>query len=61
MKRFTLEEIEAAIEEGCQGFCAECGLQHDRVEPDAREYGCEDCGTPTVYGAEELLLMGLVR
>ncbi len=40
------------------GFCTECGLEHDGCEPDARNYKCEDCGTNTVFGAEELLIMG---
>jgi hypothetical protein len=37
------------------GFCIACGLEHDGIEPDARKYECESCGTRTVYGAEELL------
>lgn len=39
------------------GFCISCGCEHDGVEPDAREYECEMCGEPAVYGAEELLLL----
>jgi hypothetical protein len=31
------------------------------VEPDARQYACEGRGEHTVYGVEELVLMGLVR
>lgn len=38
------------------GFCASCGADADGVEPDAREYECEACGEPAVFGAEELLL-----
>jgi len=38
------------------GFCITCGLEHDSCEPDARNYSCEECGTPTVFGAAELLL-----
>lgn len=38
------------------GFCIACGAEVDGVEPDAREYECEACGEPAVYGAEELLL-----
>lgn len=41
------------------GFCLACGSEHDCVEPDARRYHCTDCGAHKVYGAEELILMGL--
>ena len=37
------------------GFCVRCGAEHGGCEPDARKYECEECGAPTVYGAEELL------
>lgn len=37
------------------GFCASCGAEADCCEPDAREYECEACGQPDVFGAEELL------
>lgn len=43
------------------GFCIACGLDHYGIEPDARKYRCEECETPTVYGAPELLIMGFVR
>lgn len=43
------------------GFCIKCGCERDNCEPDAREYDCEGCGQNTVYGAEEILLMGLVK
>ncbi len=42
-----------------EGFCLACGKRAYGVEPDARRYTCEDCGQPKVYGAEELLMMGL--
>jgi hypothetical protein len=54
----SLEEIEVAIED-MSGFCIACGEQADRVEPDACKYTCESCGKPRVYGAEQLVLMGL--
>jgi len=41
------------------GFCLACGVEADRVEPDARRYTCECCNKAKVYGGEELLLMGL--
>ena len=43
----------------CEGWCLACGTWHDGVEPDARKYTCEECHQPKVYGAEELLCMGL--
>ncbi len=42
------------------GFCIKCGAERDSCEPDAREYECYECEEHTVYGAEELLIMGLV-
>jgi len=53
--------VQSVIEgDGMQGFCLACGVQNGPVEPDARRYTCESCDAPKVYGAEELLLMGLV-
>ena len=45
---------------GTIGFCISCGDEAYGVEPDACKYPCESCGKNTVYGAEELVLMGLV-
>lgn len=59
-KTFTLEEIEEAREEYL-GFCISCGATRDSCEPDAREYPCEECSLDTVFGAEEILIEGLVR
>ena len=42
------------FQEQCHGWNAQ---QHDGCEPDARNYTCESCGEPKVFGAEELLLM----
>lgn len=39
------------------GFCIACGYEQDGCEPDACEYECEECGEPTVYGAQELVMM----
>jgi hypothetical protein len=47
------------MQEESQGFCLACGAVNDGVEPDARKYECECCGAEKVYGAEELVLMGL--
>ena len=52
---FTLEQIEAASYEST-GFCVSCHEESGMVEPDARNYECEACGHPTVYGADEILI-----
>jgi len=61
MVTFTLEEIEPALLEGTTGFCVNCGAEKDGCEPDARNYPCDECGENEVFGAEELLVMGLVE
>lgn len=57
--KFTLEQLEDAIEDQ-GGFCTACGAEAYGIEPDARQYDCEACGAAAVYGAEELVIMGLV-
>jgi len=58
--KVTLDQIVAAVEaDDCRGFCLDCGAEAYNVEPDARRYTCETCGTPRVFGAEELLLMNV--
>lgn len=37
------------------GFCITCGADAEGCEPDARQYRCDECAEPQVYGAEELL------
>lgn len=59
-KTFTLEQIEAAISE-MNGFCLACGEEAYNVEPDAEKYPCETCDAKQVYGAEQIVLMGLVK
>ena len=41
------------------GFCLSCGAENEGIEPDSRKYVCVCCNKPTVYGAEQLLLMNL--
>ena len=58
----TLERVIDAVERhhtalDDPGFCVRCGADAEGVEPDARNYTCEACGQPGVYGAEELLVM----
>ena len=59
-KRFTLEEIEEASANS-YGFCLACGAERECCEPDARKYRCDACERDTVYGAEEIALMGLLK
>ena len=60
LKQFkpSIEELEQ-MDEDMQGFCLACGEIEDGVEPDARKYVCSCCGKDKVYGASELVLMGL--
>lgn len=58
-RRFTLEQIEEAMGHYA-GFCLACGAERGGCEPDACEYECEECGEAQVYGAGEILIMGLV-
>lgn len=59
MVKISLELLEEAMEQDDNiGFCLWCGLEAWGVEPDARNYDCEECGESMVYGAEEIFLMG---
>lgn len=54
----TIDQIMNAVEDDDNvGFCVACSAEVMGVEPDARNYECEQCGESRVYGAEELLLM----
>ena len=60
-KRLTPRLVMHAVERRLMsldnpGFCVVCGAEAEGVEPDARKYTCESCGSPAVYGAEELML-----
>ena len=44
-----------------EGRCLACGAEAYSVEPDARQYECEECGEPKVYGLAELLIMGMIE
>jgi hypothetical protein len=58
LDKVTLEQImEAVAVDDCRGFCLACGAEASGVEPDARNYVCEACDEPQVFGAEELLFM----
>jgi hypothetical protein len=51
--------LEAAQADNNIGICVVCGEDAEGVEPDAEGYHCEGCGVAAVYGAEQLLLLGL--
>jgi len=56
----SMNRIMGAIEaDENLGFCIACGADAFDCEPDARKYECEECGLLEVYGAEELLIMGV--
>jgi hypothetical protein len=56
----SIAQLQEVVEgDNNTGFCLACGDECDGVEPDARKYRCEGCGAHKVYGAEELMLMGL--
>ncbi len=56
-----LSEIREASESN-QGYCLKCKeWTHDCCEPDAHKYECPECNCNSVYGAEELVLCGLVN
>lgn len=48
--------LEAVQADDNLGFCVECGMEAQCVEPDARRYKCESCGEFAVYGAPELMM-----
>lgn len=53
-------DVAASIESGDSiGYCVKCGAEHYGIEPDADKSPCEECEKPAVYGAENILLMGL--
>jgi hypothetical protein len=57
MITISMETYTDGSENG-MGICRACGNEAYGVEPDARDYTCEDCGENAVYGLEELLIMG---
>jgi predicted RNA-binding Zn-ribbon protein involved in translation (DUF1610 family) len=63
-KNLKIEEIIQAVEDSHTGldnpgFCLSCGERADSVEPDARNYECDNCGSNMVFGAEEIIMMGV--
>lgn len=44
------------------GFCLSCNdwTAMGGIEPDARDYECTSCGKHQLFGAEEILMMGIL-
>ena len=55
------EDAYFQLSESYGGFCVACGDEAYGVEPDARRYRCESCNERAVFGAEELLIRGLIQ
>lgn len=53
----SAEEATEADADG-EGFCLACGEQ-SQIEPDASKAPCPACGARKLYGAAELILLGL--
>ena len=47
--------------ENYEGICLRCHMPVDNCEPDAENYYCDECGTNSVQGIENLLIMGLIE
>lgn len=59
--KFNMSESEfTELDNDNEGLCVFCGETQSGCEPDARMYECESCEKKGVYGASELLLMGLI-
>lgn len=57
----TSRVIEAVESDEYRGFCLNCAEDAYGVEPDAENYLCEACGARQVFGAEQVLLMGMTK
>jgi len=42
------------------GFCVACGAECEQCEPDTQERPCDVCGSDSVYGAEQIVIMELI-
>jgi hypothetical protein len=57
MSKIDIERLLAEADAGeYVGACTECGEFAYGVEPDAKDYRCEACGTYAVTGVETLLI-----
>ena len=61
MPNRVYEVADSDLQEAVNGICLSCGeIQYGGVEPDARNYPCNACSAPELYGLEEALLVGRV-
>ena len=44
----------------CVGYCLTCGSEQFETESDACHYPCNACGQDQVFGAGEIMSMGLL-
>lgn len=49
-------ELDAAMDDTDDGICHNCGHIQSNVEPDARNYKCENCGDNAVFGIEQTVI-----
>lgn len=49
-------ELDAAMDDTDDGICHNCGHIQSNVEPDARNYKCDECGGYMVFGIEDTVL-----
>jgi hypothetical protein len=55
------EEVYRSYDEENAGICLACGeWKFGDCEPDARNYECDACGQPRVYGLMEAFMRGNV-
>lgn len=55
------EEEYQEFDSDYMGLCIHCGSEAFECEPDARNYPCDECSEKTVFGIQELLMMGNIR
>lgn len=58
--KMTPEHYEELTEDYI-GICLHCGHEQSQCEPDARNYTCEECDLPQVFGTEQLMLEGKIE
>jgi len=56
-----MDEGESPFDCDSEGMCIHCGNFQGGVEPDAEKYECDGCGTNSVYGLEQLFVIGYAR
>lgn len=59
----TFKSVEKKCNEDANdGWCVHCGKwTHHSCEPDAERYECPKCHSRTVFGAQQLAIMGAFK